>query len=67
MIQDLIAYLIISIAFGALIIHILRFFNIARGKSVNTSKCGGCSTGCEMKELQQFKKPKNYDQYRIQL
>jgi len=67
MIQDLIAYLIISIAFGALILHILRFFNIIGKKSVNTSKCGGCSTGCEMKEIHQFKKPKNYDQYRIQL
>jgi hypothetical protein len=67
MIQDLIAYLIISIAFGALILHILRFFNMIGKKSVNTSKCGGCSTGCEMKELHQIKKPKNYDQYRIQL
>jgi len=67
MVQDLIAYLIISIAFGALILHILRFFNVIGKKSVNTSKCGGCSAGCEMKEIQQFKKPKNYDQYRIQL
>ena len=67
MTQDLIAYLIISIAFGALILHILRFFNIIEKKSVNTSKCGGCSIGCEMKEIHQFKKPKNYDQYRIQL
>jgi len=67
MVQDLIAYLIISIAFGALILHILRFFNIIRKKSVSASKCAGCSTGCEMKELHQFKKPKDYDQYRIQL
>jgi hypothetical protein len=67
MIQDLIAYLIISIAFGALILHILRFFNIISKKPVNTSKCRGCSTGCGMKELHEFKKPKNYDQYRIQL
>lgn len=67
MIQDLIAYLIISIAFGALILHILRFFNIIGKKPVNTSQCGGCSTRCEMKELHQFKKPKNYDQFRMQL
>jgi len=67
MIQDLIAYLIISIAFGALLLHILRFFNLIGRKAVNHSKCSGCSTGCEMKEIHQFKKQKNYDQYRIQL
>lgn len=67
MIQNIIAYLIISIAFGTLILNILRFFNIGRKKSANSSKCGGCSAGCEMKELHQFKKQKNYDQYRIQL
>jgi len=69
MIQDLIAYLIISIAFGALILHILRFFNIMGKKSINTSKCSGCSAGCEMNELHQYKKdkPTNYTQFRIQL
>jgi hypothetical protein len=67
MTQNIIAYLIISIAAGALILHILRFFNIIGEKHVNTSKCRGCSGGCEIKELHQFKKPKNYDQYRMQL
>jgi len=69
MIQDFIAYFIISIAFGALIIHILQFFNIIGKKAVSASKCSGCSSRCEMKELQQFRKdkPASYDQYRIQL
>jgi hypothetical protein len=67
MVQNIIAYLIISIAFGMLIVNILRFFNISGKKPANSSKCGGCSAGCEIKELDQVKKPKNYDQYRIQL
>ncbi len=69
MIQDLIAYLIIFFAFGALALNIFKFFNLAGGKATNSSKCGGCSSGCDMKELQEFKKskPTNYDQYRIQL
>ena len=69
MIQDSTAYLIISIAFGALILHILRFFNIIGKKLESPSECGGCSSRCEIKELHQFKKnkPTNYDQYRIQL
>jgi hypothetical protein len=67
MTQDLIAYLIISIAFGGLILHIHQFFNIIGKKSANSSKCSGCSGGCEMKELHQLKDPKNYDKYRIQL
>lgn len=69
MIQDIIAYLIILVAFGVLTLNMLQFFNVIGKKSVKSSKCGGCSTGCEMKELHQFKKnkPTNYDQYRIQL
>jgi len=69
MIQDFIAFLIISIAFGALILNILQFFNFIGKKTLNTSKCPGCSSGCEMKELQQFRKdkPASYDQFRVQL
>jgi len=66
---DFIAYLIISIALGALILNILRFFNIIEKRNTNGSTCVGCETGCEMKELHQFNKdkPTNYDQYRMQL
>jgi hypothetical protein len=69
MIQDIIAYLIISIAFGALLLNIFQFFNLIGKKNTNSSKCSGCSTGCEIKELHQLKKdqPKSYDQYRMQL
>jgi hypothetical protein len=69
MIQDIIAYLIISVAFGALTLNILQFFNLIGKKTANSSKCAGCSTGCELKELNQFKKdkPTNYNQFRIQL
>ena len=70
MMQNFIAYLIMSVAFGVLILNILRFFNIIGKKSTNSYKCGGCLTGgCEISELHQLKKDKstNYDQYRIQL
>lgn len=69
MIQKIIAYLIISVAFGMLIVNILRFFNVTGKKSVNSSKCGGCSSGCEMKEIHQAGKNKvvKYDQYKYYL
>ncbi|MDD2307464.1 MAG: hypothetical protein PHP53_22365 [Prolixibacteraceae bacterium] len=69
MIQNIIAYLIISVAFGALALNILQFFNLVGKKSGNTTKCSGCSGGCEIKEIQQFKKdkPTNYNQFRMQL
>jgi len=69
MIKDIIAYLIISVAFGALTLNILQFFNLTGKKTANSSSCSGCSTGCEMKELHQYKKgrPTDYNQFRIQL
>ena len=69
MIQVFIVYLIISIALSALMLKTLHLFNIIGKKSVNSSKCAGCSTGCEMKGLHQFKKEQTtgYDQYRMQL
>ncbi len=69
MIQDAIAYLIIFLAFGTLVLNILRFFNLTGKKTANGSSCAGCSSGCEMKELHELKKkkPTNYNQFRIQL
>ena len=69
MIQNIIVYIIISIAFGTLALNILQFFNLVGKKSTNSAKCSGCSGGCEIKELHQFKKekPTNYNQFRMQL
>jgi len=69
MIQDIIAYLILSVAFGALTLNILQFFNLIGKRTANSSNCSGCSTGCEMKELHHYKKdrPTDYNQFRIQL
>jgi len=69
MMLDFIAYLIVSIALGALILNILRFFNIVGKKHASSSKCGGCTTGWGIEELHQFRKnkPTIYDRYRMQL
>jgi len=55
MIQDIIAFLIIAFAFGFLIWNILRFFNLVGKKTANSSNCGGCTSGCEMKGINQSK------------
>jgi len=69
MIQNLIAYLIIGIAFCALMVNILRFFKIIDKKSTNSSKCAGCSTSCGMKKLHPLKRKNvvNQDRYRFYL
>jgi len=69
MIQEIIAYLIIFSAFGLLIFKTLSFFSLVGKKNVSQSKCGGCSSGCEMKELHQFTKKNKvkFDQYKFYL
>jgi hypothetical protein len=69
MLQEIIAYLIIIMAFGFLLFNILKFFNLAGKKIVSSSKCGGCSSGCEMKELHQIVKRNSVktDQYKYYL
>jgi hypothetical protein len=69
MIQDIIAYLILLVTFGIFIRKILLFFNLAGKKKVDSSKCGGCASGCEMKEMHLMNKVKitKYDQYRLYL
>jgi hypothetical protein len=47
MVQDIISYLIIGVAFGILIYRILQFFNITEKKQ---AKCSGCASGCSLKE-----------------
>ena len=69
MVQEIIAYLIIAFAFGVLILNTLRFFNLIGKKNVSSSKCGGCTSGCEMKELHIMNKnrPVKHDQYKFYL
>jgi hypothetical protein len=66
MVQDIIAYLIIGAAFGILAYRILQFFNLTKRKP---AKCGGCATGCSLKELHVVNKAKfnKKDQYRFYL
>ena len=56
MLQNIIAYLIIFLALSNLIYKILRFFNLTGKQSINSSKCGGCTSGCEMKEIHLLRK-----------
>ncbi len=62
MFQDIIAYIIVIAAFGVLVYRILQFFNVTKKKA---SKCGGCTTGCSLKELHIANKTKfnKNDQY----
>ena len=66
MVQDIIAYLIISAAFGLLLYRVLQFFNLTKKKP---AKCGGCASGCSLKELHvvNIAKFDKDDQYRIYL
>lgn len=63
MVQDIIAYIIITAAFAILLYRILQFFNLTEKKP---SKCGGCATGCSLHELHIVTKSKynKADQYR---
>lgn len=66
MIQEIIAYIVIWTAFGILAYRILQFFNLTKKKP---AKCGGCATGCSLKETHVVNKPKfnKNDQYRFYL
>jgi hypothetical protein len=57
------------VTFGIFIRKILLFFNLAGKKKADSSKCGGCSGGCEMKEIHLMNKGKftKHDQYRLYL
>lgn len=65
MIQEIIAYSIITLAFSSFIYQILRFFNLTGKKQIKSSTCGGCTSGCELKENRQ--PVKNYDQIKMSL
>lgn len=65
MIQEIIAYLIITLAFSSLFYHILRFLNLTGKKQVSHSKCAGCTSDCELKEINH--PGKSYDQIKLSL
>jgi hypothetical protein len=54
MVQDIVAYLIILAAISFFVYNILLFFGLVRKKSDNKSKCIGCSSSCEIKEIRQL-------------
>lgn len=70
MVFDIIAYLIIALAFGAFSWNIFRFFVRVPGKTNSMSpKCAGCSSGCSTAHATPIKKykldPKNYYQLKL--
>ncbi len=69
MLQEIITYMILAGTFGILILNILRFFKLAGKKTAISGKCAGCSGGCEIKELNQFRQPKilKPEHYRLKL
>lgn len=58
MLQEIITYMILAMTFGIFILNMLRFFKLTGNKTVTKGKCPGCSGGCEIKELHQFRQPK---------
>lgn len=69
MILDIIAYLIVLLAFIALGRNILSFFNIIGKKQTYSTKCSGCSSGCDMKKagLLVNNTQRNQNQYKFYL
>jgi hypothetical protein len=69
MIQDIIAYLIITVAFATCTYRILSFFNLFGKKSVKSGNCAGCTSGCEMKQspLMSGNKLRKRDKYQFYL
>lgn len=63
MIQAIITYLIISLAFARCTYKLLCFFNIIKKETKTSSNCAGCSSDCEIKKLkfhkQQHQQPNN--------
>lgn len=52
MTYDVIAYIIVALAFVALLRNIIQFFINIPGKTKgSTSKCAGCNSSCEISEL----------------
>lgn len=71
MIFDIIAYLIVLMAFIALGRNILSFFNLIGKKKKNSAKCSGCTSGCDVKKTGLFNSHKaqsqNQNQYKFYL
>jgi hypothetical protein len=69
MILDIIAYLIVLLAFIALGRNILSFFNLIGKEETYSTKCSGCSSGCDMKKTGPFvnNKQRSQNQYKFYL
>jgi hypothetical protein len=68
MIQELITYLIISVAVISLIYKILSFFGVVGSSKASVGKCAGCSGSCGINspgitERRSFSKPNKYQFY----
>ena len=55
MVQQIVTYLILLIAFGAVALKLYRVLLSFGKKKLNQAggKCGSCSTGCALKDLKQ--------------
>jgi len=69
MIQEIITYLIIVLAFGAFLFKVFQFFGMTGKKEQDFSECMGCSGNCRKKEIFPTKKypNKNYGGFRLNL
>lgn len=69
MVLNILTYIIIFTAFGAFLRNVLVFFNIIKAGTGKSTKCAGCYTGCEFKEISPLNKKisKKVDQYRFYL
>ena len=69
MILDIIAYLIVLMAFIALGRNILSFFTLIGKKKNISAKCSGCTSGCDVKKTGLFAshKAQSQNQYKFYL
>jgi len=69
MIQEIITYMILALAFGSFLFKIFQFFGMSSKKKQNLSECMGCSGNCRKKEIFPTKRypTKNYGQIRLNL
>lgn len=69
MMQEILTYIIVTIAFVVAAYRILQSFNLIGKKKADAAKCSSCSGGCEIKEIhamngQKLVKHNKYQFYR---
>lgn len=67
MIQEILTYIIVAIAFVVAAYRILQSFNLIGRKKSDAAKCGSCSGGCEIKEMHAMnrQKPVKHNKYQF--